>query len=226
MPTLPLYAHIRRWAIWPTAMQSSAQPVPSCSFLDAGARRRLSSLAKIAFWLGYECEAHLLKPRVVFASRHGEANKVAMMLENITKNEDVSPTAFSLSVHNAVPGLFSMHTSNHASMTAIAAGEGTLGMAILHTIIEQRFHKEPVLLIYADHPLENEIYKGTDSPSFAHGISLLIDSEGEKVEFIRDQNNISEPIDVIFQGMSSFLTKKVDRTELPDKSGSWKLRYV
>jgi len=44
---------------------------------------------------------------MVFASRHGEADRTLAILQDLAAGAEVSPTLFSMSVHNSVPGLWS-----------------------------------------------------------------------------------------------------------------------
>ena len=47
---------------------------------------------------------------------------------------EMSPAGFSVSVHNAAPGAFSLLTGNHAPYTAIAARERSLEAGLLETL--------------------------------------------------------------------------------------------
>ncbi|WP_164669916.1 beta-ketoacyl synthase chain length factor, partial [Pseudomonas viridiflava] len=62
---------------------------------------------------------------LVFVSRHGETPRTFEILRDLAADEPMSPTQFSLSVHNAVIGLWSILRGETSEMTALAtAGDG------------------------------------------------------------------------------------------------------
>ena len=50
------------------------------------------------------------------------------------KGEEVSPTAFSLSVHNAIAGLFSIAYGCHQEITVIAPGQDGIAPAFIEAL--------------------------------------------------------------------------------------------
>lgn len=181
---------IQRWEVWmPEAVRSTAagahpdEPpdkaisgsLPDCRFVEAAQRRRLSPLARISLHLAHQCAGHLQAVRTVFASRHGEINRTHLQLEDIAAGQTVSPTAFGLSVHNAVAGTLSLWRQDVSAATAVAAGEQTLGYGILQAALESTSQETtPVLLIYADVPL-HPFYAGADDALLQpQGVALLL----------------------------------------------------
>ncbi|GGJ98972.1 3-oxoacyl-ACP synthase [Pseudomonas matsuisoli] len=61
----------------------------------------------------------------VYVSRHGETSRTFSILNDLARDEPLSPTQFSLSVHNAVIGLWSILRADNSEMTALACeGDG------------------------------------------------------------------------------------------------------
>ncbi len=71
-------------------------------------RRRLSSLARVVFHLLEQCACAERDEPVVFSSVMGEIQRTQGILESLAADQQVSPAAFSLSVHNAIGGLWSL----------------------------------------------------------------------------------------------------------------------
>lgn len=118
-------------------------------------RRRLSTLSKNALKVAHDCAADVPEVRVVFASRHGELRRTADILADIGSAEPVSPTAFSLSVLNAMSGVFSIARRDHSPAIAVSAGPATLGLALLEAHAQYVSDPSlPVLLVYADEPAD------------------------------------------------------------------------
>ncbi|MDU9389511.1 beta-ketoacyl synthase chain length factor [Pseudomonas sp. zfem002] len=123
-PGLQTTAHWRQWSRGECAIDS-ADAAPDVSFLPAMQRRRLSRLARMAFAVGWPLAEGLERLPLVFVSRHGETPRTFEILSDLSHGQPLSPTQFSLSVHNAVIGLWSILRGETSEMTAIAAdGDG------------------------------------------------------------------------------------------------------
>src|SRR5690554_5707018 len=97
----------RDWYACP-ALPESADVQPDVSFLPPMQRRRLSPLARMVFHVAWPLADKRARQPVVFSSRHGETPRNLALLTQLGLGEALSPTHFSLSVHNAVIGLWSM----------------------------------------------------------------------------------------------------------------------
>ena len=118
-------------------------------------RRRLSTVGKMALKVAYDCQVEKEGLRTIFASRHGEANQTISLLKEIVKKEPMSPTKFSLSVHNTSAGLYTITAGVTASATAIAARLDTFEMGFVEACSCLAAGREKrVMLVYADTPLE------------------------------------------------------------------------
>ena len=118
-------------------------------------RRRLSTLSRIALKVAHDCAAERPNVRIVFASRHGELRRTTDILRNISAGEPVSPTAFSLSVLNAMTGVFGISRGDRTAASALSAGAETLGYALLEAHAQYSTDTStPVLLVYADEPAD------------------------------------------------------------------------
>ena len=86
---------------------------PKLDFVPAMQRRRLSPFAKMALLVADgTMQSYDSNMPIIFSSRHGDIHKTSDLLHCIAQDEELSPTAFGLSVHNAVPSLFSILTKN------------------------------------------------------------------------------------------------------------------
>ncbi|MBB5420828.1 beta-ketoacyl synthase chain length factor [Paraburkholderia atlantica] len=151
MPDLDWTIPVGRWSSWPAA----ASAAPDIGFIEPIVRRRLSTLSKVALKVAHDCVAQ--QPvRVVFASRHGELRRTTDILRSISAGEPVSPTAFSLSVLNAMTGVFGIARGDRSAASAVSAGAQTLGYALLEAYAQYATQPDaPVLLVYADEPADS-----------------------------------------------------------------------
>ena len=118
--------------------------------------RRLSLLARGVFYAAEDCFENDKTLPMVFSSAHGDANKSLQHLKEIQNGEEVSPTAFSLSVHNAIAGLFSIVYQNHQEITVIAPGQDGIAPVFIEALGLLQEHQE-VMMIFYDEPL-SEFY--------------------------------------------------------------------
>ncbi len=146
---------------------------PDVSFVDGLQRRRLSPLAR-AFFHCARRVGPLEQARVLFASRHGEAERTLAILQDLAAGVEVSPTQFSLSVHNAVPGLWSILTGSRAAAGAVSAGPETFAWGLVDALAWYRAEPSgPVLYVFADDRLPEPWT--TQVPSgVAHALALLV----------------------------------------------------
>jgi hypothetical protein len=131
------------------------------------------------------CAEDVRDLRLVFASQHGELSYTIALLRSLTAAEPLSPTLFSLSVHNSAPGLFSSLRADHAESTALAAGEETLGHALLEAHCQLRCDPaRPVLMVYGDRPLPQEYGEfaadSEDPQAHGHAVALLLSSDAPR----------------------------------------------
>ncbi len=129
---------LHQWAVWPPMQPNAEQDLARQKELLASVpkmlKRRLSPLAKIVFCAANQCiDEHTIVP-TVFSSAHGELAKSFDMLELLEAGEEISPTAFSLSVHNAIAGLFSIAWQNKLQCTVVAPGEEGLAAAFIEAL--------------------------------------------------------------------------------------------
>lgn len=190
---------IRRWAAWapgvttPEAWRAwasgeghpEADGQPALAFVDAMTRRRLSRLSRMALDVAHQVLAGETGVVSVFASRHGEMRRTAELLSSLARQEALSPTTFSLSVHNTASGLHSIVTGNTAASTAIAAGDDSLRQALAEALGQlAQAPARPVLLVYADEPLPEAYAEFRDHPPFPLALALLLEA-GDQVS-LRD----------------------------------------
>lgn len=149
------------WQAWLDGKQLIAEAgVPDVSFMPAMQRRRLSRMARMGFRAIEDCldEGRPALP-MVFASRHGELTRSHSLLECLAREETLSPKDFSLSVHNATTGLYSIFRGNHEPSTAIAAGADSLPAGLLECLMQSSAVDGECLLVWVEETVP-EFYRG------------------------------------------------------------------
>ena len=88
----------------------------------------------------------------VFASRHGQVARSALLLEALAQGTLLSPMDFSLSVHNATAGLFSIARGDRSASSSLAAGGEELAAGFLDAAGQVLEGADQVLLCAHDEP--------------------------------------------------------------------------
>jgi len=149
--------------------------------LPAMMKRRLTPLGRQAIemlYKGASCNssAQAEIPWVI-SGQHADTNRKIRLLSSLAKKEPVSPTDFSMSVHNAIIGAFSIATKNKQMHTAVAGSAASFEMGLLEAFALQQDKKSPVGYIYYDAllPLDfTEMYE-TDYPVICFAMILTND---------------------------------------------------
>jgi len=159
--------NIESWTAWAPSLQDNdswsswflqgmpdvdSEAVPQLNEIPAMKRRRLSMFAKMAV----EVAMQLIGNRqieTVFSSRHGDLHKTSLLLENIARKEDLSPTQFGLSVHNAAAGQFHIYMNNKAASNTVSAGKNSFVMGLIDAVCRiSQAPNDQVLYVFVDQP--------------------------------------------------------------------------
>lgn len=171
--------------------------------LPVALRRRLSPLGKLAMTELYEIQSHLAEEQSsipwVTSCRHGDSSRMMSLLTNIETGEQLSPMDFSLSVHNAIIGMFSIATKNTQSHTALSGGKLSFEMGLLEAYALQKTTKKPVGYLYYDTTLPTFYNKEEHNGSTQCCLSMVISNENEgtkglQVEFIPHEDSRQEEL--------------------------------
>lgn len=165
------------WEQWlqnPVTISEPLGKVPLES-VPAMLRRRFNTLGKCAMGAAMPLVDGIAAIPSIFASRHGDTELSLSLLEGIGRGEPMSPTGFSLAVHNAVSGLFSIARKDTSEVTSIAAMEGL----VLQTFFEalgQLQTTDKVLCVIYDIPLPEfyQAHRAEPEEPFPYAIAMIL----------------------------------------------------
>jgi hypothetical protein len=185
-----LHASILGWSFAPVdALQEGLvppewQPLSPegmvLDFVPPALRRRCSHFSKVSLAVANAAMRRAPEgcpPHTVFASIHGEGAITRDLLRELALGQQLSPMGFSLSVHNAASGLYSIATGNTAPSTAIAAGDDTFVMGLLEALMALRCNSAAnVLLVCSDDLVPRDFLAEGSSQGVPYAFSLLLGS--------------------------------------------------
>lgn len=137
-------------------------------------RRRLGHLARMAFDVGWPLAEGREPMPLVFVSRHGETPRTFDILSDLAAEQPLSPTQFSLSVHNAVIGLWSILRGDTCEMTALAAAGDGLEHGLLEAAALLAEGAPQVLLVVTEEQPPAAYASWINDVPFAYALGLLI----------------------------------------------------
>ena len=177
-------ARILRKVEW-TATEEDQKP--DVSFMPMMVRRRLSMVERAALHVAWQAFnpkegeetsdslPEMGKVPVVFASRWGEIGTTLKLMRQLHSEGEMSPAAFSSSVHNAAPGAWSLFTKNKSPYTAIAARERTYEMGLLEAEAQLAADgTDAVLFVYAEENTPTYYHSAFGEMERAHAVALLL----------------------------------------------------
>jgi len=200
---------MERWCLWqpgvvtPDIAWPGGAVVPGSSekdgldFLPMMQRRRLSPLARAAMAVAWHCRGGLPAMPAVFYSRHGESGNYLEMLQDLADRQELSPSRFSLSVHNAIAGLYSLCSGSEAACVSLAGSVDDLFAAFLEaTGLLAESGCARVLLVFYEQPLP-EVYRAfATGPGRVVALALILAAPGvagPRLRLLRKRPEAHEP---------------------------------
>ncbi len=157
-------------------IQMKSSVWPKLEFVPAMQRRRLSPFAKIALYTAENALSETSEQiDIIFSSRHGDLHKTVELLTELTADQDISPTAFSTSVHNAVPGLYSILKQNKQAINAISAGKDSFFYAFVDAYARLKSGRaNKLLIVHVDRELPESYSQFKDEQQIDHAVSMVV----------------------------------------------------
>ncbi len=102
---------IEGWEAWAQHKLTpvATLPIPELVNIPSKFSRRLNKLGRCVVSVGEHCSQYIVgEPAVISVSRHGDLSSMDKIIQCSREYGDISPTAFSYSVHNRFSSLISM----------------------------------------------------------------------------------------------------------------------
>lgn len=184
-----MYFHVSQCHAWAPGLSTAEQwqawfrgdysvdenETPPAKGVPAMLRRRLTRWGRMSLETACVCAAELPEETpILFSSRHGDLQRTLGLLKNLAASEPLSPTAFSLSVHNSSLGIYTIVQQALGPSLATAAGKESLAEALVEawTLLEEG--AERVLLVHTD-DLPGDFYQPyADEQDMPLSVALLL----------------------------------------------------
>lgn len=166
-PGLATPAQWQAWARSPHLPAGEGQP--ELTEMPAMMRRRLGPLGRSAAQVAYGAHDGRLGIPVVLGSRYGDAARSLELLADLARDEAISPTAFGLSVHNAIGAMYSIARGDRANYVSVAAGAASAAACLVEAAGLLADGAPEVLVVCYDAPLPGAYHAFEDEPGALYG---------------------------------------------------------
>ena len=159
-----------RWRDWVAApWLPDGEPQVALAAVPPMLRRRFAPLGRLVAQAAFELAdaPHDDAPPSVFASRYGESGRCLELLADQARGDALSPTAFGLSVHNAIGAMVAIARGDRSNASAIAAGRATAAAGVAEAVGLLADGAPGAQLIVYDAPLP-PVYAGFEDEPSAH----------------------------------------------------------
>ena len=166
------------WAAWAGGRlraEDLPDTPPPVAFLPAMQRRRLGVSARLLFQAAHPLVAENERCPLVLASHDGEINRSFALWVGLLRANEVSPTSFGLSVHNALAGQWSMLRGDMSEYTALSVRGDGLEAALAEAAGFLADGTDKVLVAVVDEPLQAQYPAApAERAPFPYALSMLL----------------------------------------------------
>ncbi|RYC40558.1 beta-ketoacyl synthase chain length factor [Pectobacterium zantedeschiae] len=201
------------WLTWSqeSAAINAEQPLDKCRHLPMMMARRLNQGSRLAVDSGLALLRRQSVDAIVFTSRHGELERNLSILKALSENENVSPTDFAMSVHNAAVGSLTIAAKAPLVSTSIAAGMDSFQQGLIEAKALQAAGYSNILLVDFDGEIPDFYHPHVpaDMPRYPYAVALLLGDGDEMVCESRPQAELhcgDSPQSLLF--LHAFLARK------------------
>lgn len=168
------------WQAWARQGQWPADPpFPATPLLPMMMARRLSQGSRLAVQVGLSLLARHPVDYAIFVSRHGELARSVTLLQALAGGQALSPTDFSMSVHNTAAGLSSIQGKAAIPMTSLTAGEGGLMAGFTEAVAALHAGASRVLLVAFEGPVPEFHRPWLPDEAPPHALGLVLQAGDE-----------------------------------------------
>ncbi|ACX90255.1 beta-ketoacyl synthase chain length factor [Pectobacterium parmentieri] len=210
------------WSLMSAAIDAE-QPLDKCRHLPMMMARRLHQGSRLAVDSGLALLRRQAVDAIVFTSRHGELERNLSILKALSENENISPTDFAMSVHNAAVGSLTITAKKPLVSTSIAAGIDSFQQGLVEVKALQAAGYRTILLVDFDGAIPDFYHPHVpaEMPRYPYAVALLLGDGDEVVCESRPQverHDGGVPQSLLF--LHAFLAKKTCFS-LPGERVDW-----
>ncbi|MBB3194231.1 beta-ketoacyl synthase chain length factor [Roseateles terrae] len=177
-PGLPTQEQWQAWCERPDLAALCGDAQPPLQELPPMTRRRIDPVGRAALQAAFQAQGPHSTGPVVFTSRWGEIARSVSLLRELTQGQPLSPTAFSLSVHNAQGAVYSIARGDTENYTALSAGPCSAAAGVCEALGLLAEGAQQVLVVSVEAPLPDPYQAFEAAPLPLRAWAALIEAGG------------------------------------------------
>lgn len=138
--------------------------------------RRMSMGSRLAVDAGLALMSSHSVEMAIFTSRHGELERTYKILQSLIQQQPVSPTDFSMSVHNTAAGYLTITGDSQIPVTSLAAGADSFQQGLMEAQGMFAAGAKRVMLIDFDGIVPEFYQSKVNVPVPAYAVALLLEA--------------------------------------------------
>ena len=157
---------------------------------------------------------------IVFSSYESEINRCFELQNTLAHGELISPTSFSLSVHNALSSLLAINFKNRSEISAVSAYAPLEYALVQAHLMLKSGAKNALVLSY--HESISQEYFDESAPSCM--VCLLV-SEGENLSLSQSEISGKTDENLLVKFLQNFDPNQKCSWQSADKNSAWRWDY-
>lgn len=165
--------HWIQWAQQPDSNTFSGD-IAKSQHIPMMAARRMSIGSRFAVDTGLALLEEHDVDAAIFTSRHGELEKTGRILHSLAQQEAISPTEFSMSVHNTAAGWLTIISKNPLPVTSLAAGNDSFQQGILEAQSMLATGSTRVMLVDFEGEIPDIYHESVNSEFLPYAVAIIL----------------------------------------------------
>lgn len=164
------------WIQWAqcSGVDAFSGEIPKSEQIPMMAARRMSIGSRFAVDAGLSLLSKHQVDAAIFTSRHGELERTGRILHALAEDDAISPTEFSMSVHNTAAGWLTIISKNPLPVTSLAAGTDSFQQGLLEAKSMLAGGASRIMLVDFDGEIPSLYAESVNSEFLPYAMAIIL----------------------------------------------------
>lgn len=164
------------WIQWAqcSGVDAFSGEIPKSEQIPMMAARRMSIGSRFAVDAGLSLLSKHQVDTAIFTSRHGELERTGRILHALAEDDAISPTEFSMSVHNTAAGWLTIISKNPLPVTSLAAGMDSFQQGLLEAQSMLAGGASRIMLVDFDGEIPSLYAESVNSEFLPYAMAIIL----------------------------------------------------
>lgn len=164
------------WIQWAqfSGVDAFSGEIPKSGQIPMMSARRMSIGSRLAVDAGLSLLSKHQADAAIFTSRHGELERTGRILHALAEDAAISPTEFSMSVHNTAAGWLTIISKNPLPVASLAAGTDSFQQGLLEAQSMLAGGASSIMLIDFDGEIPSLYAESVNSEFLPYAMAIIL----------------------------------------------------